>query len=233
MNASLYVAKADGDREMLDDIGMEMAREVFAKMDWESELAVVQAAEAAGKEVFIPEFGLTDAAERMLVITPVDSGTVSFYMQYPDRVSGLESYPKGEVAHLIGLYFEGFDDDIAALIAKPVPVREVPVRELSDAEFRATITKPMRRLGEEETYRQVHLRDYLAACIIKHSLPVTLNTIELTDIYLAADKKHSHIHFSYGDPATGLVIVAQHDPDKGDSVFGHHFLSTAEDSYSS
>ena len=74
---------------------MDMAREVFAKMDWESELAAVQAAVAAGKEVFLPEFGLTQDEDRTLVISTVDSDTVSFYMQYPDRVSVYSVGPKG------------------------------------------------------------------------------------------------------------------------------------------
>ncbi len=111
--------------------------------------------------------------------SPVDANTVSFYIQYPDSVVGTQDFPKSDAAHLIGLFYQELDDDIAALIAKPAPAVEIPVRELSDAEFGATITPPMRRLREEETYRQVPLRDYLSSCIIKHSLPVTLNTIEL------------------------------------------------------
>ena len=234
MNMSLYVEKTDGNREMLDDVTMEMAREVFAKMDWDAELAAVQAAQETEKEVFFSEFGLADDAQRSLVISPVDSNTLSFYIQYPDRVVGTQGFPKSDAAHLIGLFYEGLDDDIAALIAKPAPAHEISVCDLSDAEFRATIVEPMRRLGEEETCRQVPLRDYLSSCITKNSLPVTLNTIELTDIYLTADKKHSHIHFNCGDPQTVLVIVVHHDPDdNSDGVLGHHFVNDVGSYYSS
>ena len=224
MNASLYVEKATGDREVMDDVGMEMARAVFEKMDWDAELAAVQAAQDSGTEVFLPEFGLTDPDERTLIVSPVDANTVSFYMQYPDRVAGAQSFPKSEVGQLLGLYYQGFDDGIAALIAKSAPPAEVPIRELTDAEFRATIVQPMVRLGDEQNYREVHVRDYLASCIIKHNLPVTLNSIELTDIFVAADRKHSHIMFNYGDPEKSLVIVAEHGQETGDVIYGYFFF---------
>ena len=232
MNISLYVAKADGDREVLDDVSTEMAREVFAKVDWDSELAAVQAAEAAGTDVFLPEFGLTDDAERTFVISPVDSATVSFYIQYPDRVAGVQSCPKNEVGPLIGYFFSGDEDAIGAIVARNTPVRKITLRELSNEEFRATIVKTMNRLRDEVSHGRVPLRDYLGECITALSLPTTLDTIELTDIYLAADKKHSHIYFDYGDPRSALVIVAHHDPDTGDSVLGHHFSSNTGDYYS-
>lgn len=231
MNASLYVEKADGDRQMLDDVGMDMARDVFVKMDWDTELAAVKTAELNGTDVFLPEFGLTDEAMRMLVISPLDSDTVSFYVQYPDRVVGTQSFPRSDAGRLIGLYYQGLDDDIAALTAKAASTNQIPIRELSDAEFRATIVQPMPRLGDEQSYGHVHMRDYLDTCIHKFSLPVTLDTLELTDVYVAGDLKHSHIHFHYGDEPTTLVLVAQHDPENGDSVMGHRFVSAGENYY--
>jgi hypothetical protein len=129
------------------------------------------------------------------------------------------------------LYFAADDDAIAGVVAKNAPVHEIHLHELSDDEFQATIVQPMRRLGANETYRQVHLRGYLSACITASCLPTTLDTIELADIYVSGDKRHSHILFNYGDAATALVIIAQHDPDNCDSVLGHRFVSTAESCY--
>jgi hypothetical protein len=231
MNVALFVAKADGNREVLDNVSVEVAREAFERMDWDSELAFARAEGEAGREMYIPEFGLADAAERTLVISPVDSNTVTFYFQYPDRVSAVPSLPKGEVAGLVGLYFAGEDDAIAAIVAKNTPAGEILLRELSDSEFRATIAPPMRCLGATENCRQVHLREYLGACISALSLPASLDTLEIADIYAAADKLHSHILFNYGDPGTALAIVVRHDPDTGDSVLGHHFVNAAGSYY--
>jgi hypothetical protein len=227
MSISLYVAKADGDREVLDNVTAEMAREVYVKMDWDAEMATVQAAEAAGQDVFLPEFGLTDDAERNLAVSPVDSNTVSFYVQYPDRVAGVQNFPKDEVAAVIGAFCDGNDDAIGAFVARNTPApKKDALHELSDADFRATIVRPMVRLRDEQSYRQVPLRNYLGDCITAHSLPATLDTIELTDIYVAGDKRHSHIHFHYGDPNTALVIVTRHDPDDdSDGILGHCFVS--------
>lgn len=116
MSMNLYVAKSDGDREVLNDVNVDMAREVFAEMDWDSQLAAVKAAGESGAAVFMPEFGVTDDAGRTLVISPVDAETVSFYIQYPDRLVGAQNFPKGNVAFLIGLFFEGMDDEIAGLV---------------------------------------------------------------------------------------------------------------------
>jgi hypothetical protein len=231
MNTSLYVAKADGDREVLDNVSVEMAREVFEKVDWNAQMAASQAEELAGRDVYIPEFGLADEAERALVISPVDSSTVTFTFQDSEHLSGVRRFPVSGVAELIDLYFAGGEDAIAAIVATYAAAREMLVRELSDAEFLATIAEPMHRLGEKETCRQVPLRDYLTACITICSLPASLETIELTDIYLSANKLYSHIHFNYGAPKTTLVIVVHYDPDNGDSVLGHHFANLAENCY--
>lgn len=231
MITSLCVVKADGDREVLDNVSAEMALQVFAKMDWDAELAAAQAEGEAGRVTYIPEFGLVDDAERMLIISPVDSNTMTVCLQCPDRPSGGADFPMKDVADLIRLFFAGDDDAIAAIVAKNTPAVEIPLRELSDAELQGTIAKPMRRLGEEETCRQVHLRDYLAASITAFSLPTSLDTIELADIYLSADKKHSHILFNYGDSGKELALVVQHDPEIGDSVLGHRFVNVAERCY--
>jgi hypothetical protein len=57
MNVSLYVAKADGDREMMDDVSPEMAREVYEKVNWDAEMAAAREEEKAGRDTFIPECG--------------------------------------------------------------------------------------------------------------------------------------------------------------------------------
>lgn len=119
MTMSLYVAKSDGDREMLDDVNVDIAREVFARMDWASELAAVRAAQEAGTEIFLPEFGINDDTGRSLVISPLDDGNVSFYLQNSDRLVGAQNFPIGSTSYLIGMFFDGLDEEIAGLAPKP------------------------------------------------------------------------------------------------------------------
>ena len=231
MNTSLYIAKADGDREFMDDVTTETACDAFGKMDWDRELSAVRSAEEAGGEVYIPEFGLTDESERTLVITPLDSSTVSFYILSQSDPVGVEKLPKTEVANLISRFFSGDDEAIAATVARHTPAKEISLRELSREEFQATIAEPMHRLSEKESLRQIQVRDYVGECLTRCSLPASLETVELADIYLAADKRHSHILFNYGDEATALVIVIHRDAENGDSLIGHHFAGFAESYY--
>jgi hypothetical protein len=247
-NTSMYVAKADGTREQLDDVQLEMAREIFLRMDWDRELRVVQAAQEARElaaeesasqafpavgdnDVYVPEFGLTDEEERLLVVTPVSSEAVTVWIQCPAFGWGIDSFPKSEVSGLLERYFAGDDGGLQEIAARHQPARELLLHLLSAAEFQATMAGQMRWVGEVETYNQVRLRDYLSACLDALALPASLETIELTNIYRSADDRHSHIHFNYGEPPTALVLVVQHDAEAGDSVIGHHLLDLTEGTY--
>jgi hypothetical protein len=95
------------------------------------------------------------------------------------------------------------------------------IRELSKQDFLATFCGPMHRLGADESYRPVPLGDYVSACIQALSLPTTLADIEIHDVYLSGDKRHTHVLFFFGERNRCLVVVASHEPD---SIKGHYLL---------
>ena len=71
-----------------------------------------------------------------------------------------------------------------------------------------------------------------ARLVLSSPLPSPLEALEIDSIYLAHDKRHSHILFEYGDPTAQLVIVVSHDPETQiDAVLGHYFLDISEDCY--
>jgi hypothetical protein len=99
------------------------------------------------------------------------------------------------------------------------------IRELSDSEFHATFSEPMRRMEVGESFRPIPLRDYVLECVSYHQLPTSLDAIQLENEYLAGDQQHTHILLNYGVPNLYLVIVVAHSTD---SVLGHHFLNLSE-----
>jgi hypothetical protein len=100
------------------------------------------------------------------------------------------------------------------------------IKELSKPEFRATFVMPMHRMGEEESYRLIPLKNYLADCIYELSLPTTIEDIEIQHVYLNGDKTFTHVMFFFGKPNVYLVIVIDHG---NDSVHGHHILDLNEE----
>src|SRR3954465_4946787 len=109
-NTSLYVAKADGTREVLDEVTFQMAREIFSTLNWMPELETFEAAMAEGREGFVPEFGLDDDEQRRLGISAVGPETVSFSFQSGEEWCGVSALPNSEVATLLRCYFAGSDD---------------------------------------------------------------------------------------------------------------------------
>src|SRR5262245_35058538 len=95
------------------------------------------------------------------------------------------------------------------------------ISELSKQDFLATFCEPMRRLGEDESYRPVPLKDYVTACIQALALSTTLADIEIHHVYLSGDKRHTHVLFFFGERNRYLVVVIGHEPD---SVKGHYLL---------
>lgn len=95
------------------------------------------------------------------------------------------------------------------------------LRELTHTEFLATMAAPMRRLEPGEMERPIPLGDYLKECIDTLGLPTSLEEIEIEHVYLAADRKHSHVMFSFGEPNRYLVLVINH---QNNNVLGHHIL---------
>jgi hypothetical protein len=95
------------------------------------------------------------------------------------------------------------------------------IRELSKQEFLGTFCEPMRRLGANESFRPMPLKDYVSDCIQSLALPTTLADIEIHHVYLSGDKGHTHVLFYFGEHNRYLVVVVSHDPDW---IKGHHLL---------
>ena len=95
------------------------------------------------------------------------------------------------------------------------------IRPLSKEEFYGTFCEPMRRLGADESYRPIPLKDYVEECIRALGLPTTLAEIEIHHVYLSGDKRHTHVLFDFGEHNRYLVVVAGHEPD---AVIGHFVL---------
>ncbi len=95
------------------------------------------------------------------------------------------------------------------------------IRQLSKQEFLSTFSEPMRQLEVDESYRPVPLKDYVVECIHSLGLPTTMADIEIHDVYLSGDKRHTHLLFYFGEHNRYLVIVVGHEPDE---VRGHLVL---------
>jgi hypothetical protein len=95
------------------------------------------------------------------------------------------------------------------------------IRRLTKEEFLATFEQPMRRLGADESYRPIPLKDYVSECIVSLGLRTTVADIEIHHVYLSGDKKHSHVLFYFGESNRYLVVVVDHETD---SIEGHHLL---------
>jgi len=97
------------------------------------------------------------------------------------------------------------------------------LKELSDEEFKATFSMPMRFVeADASPPTVVNLRDYLSACLTDLRLPTTVKDIEIHYVYISGDEKYEHILFFYGVKNIYLVIVVDL---KNATVFGHHILN--------
>ena len=243
MSFSLYVEKTDGSREDLDNVSPEIAREVFAKVDWNAAMKAMAAADEAGTSFFFPEFGVADDeglghdAQRTLVLSPVDEQTVSFQFASHGRMWQMDELAFDEAPRLIDLFFAGDDEGLAA-ITNPPPIE---TRELSADEFRSTILPPPDVSAENEkgVYNRVRLRDYVTASLGAHHLPASADTIVLENLVHFADyhdytfdKQYSHLVFHYGDREQWLVIVVKlARSGVPERILGHHFLRSNADCY--
>ena len=95
------------------------------------------------------------------------------------------------------------------------------IRQLTESEFAATMVPPMRRLEPGEMQRPIPLKQYVKECIDRLKLPTSLKKIEIEHVYLAGDRQHSHVMFSFGEANRYLVLVIDHQTE---SVLGYHML---------
>ena len=95
------------------------------------------------------------------------------------------------------------------------------IRELDEAQFRATFVPPMREVGEDEEFEALDLSEYVADCLKAHSLPATLESLEIHHVYVGGDAKYSHVMLSYGAANRYLVVVTDNAEGR---IVGHHLL---------
>jgi len=156
VNVSVYGLRSSGEDNLMERVSEEAAREVFAALDWSSEVPRLQAAEEAGEELPFPEFTLSENDNpngelRILNIYPVREDTVSFRYCTDEKSVGAQELPNSEVPRLLHQFFSDGEDAFDALSDKWEP----SLRELDDAQFFATIVKPMRPLRAGVIYRQL------------------------------------------------------------------------------
>jgi hypothetical protein len=84
----------------------------------------------------------------------------------------------------------------------------------------------MRRLGADESYKPVPLRDYVAECIEQLDPPVKREQLEIQHEYLNADRSFRHVLIYYGQSNRFLVIVVDCNRE---AVHGHSWLDLNEE----
>ncbi len=92
---------------------------------------------------------------------------------------------------------------------------------LTEETFRQTFHPPMRRLGEDESFRPVPLGGYIDQCIVELGLPTTREEIEVHHVYVSGDQRYTHVILFYGESNRYLVVVVAHPQDE---IFGHRLL---------
>jgi hypothetical protein len=95
------------------------------------------------------------------------------------------------------------------------------IRQLDEEQFRATFVPPMREAGEDAEFNALDISGYVAECLKAHSLPGTLETLEIHHVYISGDTRYSHVLLSYGEPNRYLVIVTDNAERR---IVGHHLL---------
>ncbi len=95
------------------------------------------------------------------------------------------------------------------------------IRELDAVEFQSAFISPMCLQGEDED-GAINIKDYVVSCIRQHSLPATLDSIDISYVYISADEKYTHVMLSYGVAEQFLVVVTDN---AAKTVFGHHLLN--------
>ena len=100
------------------------------------------------------------------------------------------------------------------------------VTPLSKDEYLATFVKPMRRLGADESYKPVKLRDYVSQCIQQLDPPVTSEQLQIQHEYLNGDRSFCHVLIYYGQHNRFLVIV---EDCNREAVHGHYWLDLNEE----
>jgi len=60
----------------------------------------------------------------------------------------------------------------------------VVVKASTKDEYRATFAEPMRRSDTDESYKPVHIGEYVAECFRQFKLPVTREQLQIQHVYL-------------------------------------------------
>ena len=97
--------------------------------------------------------------------------------------------------------------------------------QLDEDQFKATFVDPMQRIGEDDDYEAVPLKEYVTECIADLGLAATLDGLEIHHVYINGDKTFCHVMLYYGEPNRYLVIVTDYCKK---TIHGHHVLDLNE-----
>jgi hypothetical protein len=78
---------------------------------------------------------------------------------------------------------------------------------LTRDEYLATFVEPMRRLEAGESYKPVHIGEYVAECICGFEALVTPEQLQINHVYLNGNQSFYHLLIQYGQPKQFLVVV--------------------------
>ncbi len=92
---------------------------------------------------------------------------------------------------------------------------------LTKDEYLATFVEPMRRLDADETYKPVHIGEYVAECIDAFDPPVSRDQLEIQHVYLNGAHSFYHVLIHDGQQNEFLVIVVDCN---WEAVHGHYLL---------
>jgi hypothetical protein len=96
---------------------------------------------------------------------------------------------------------------------------------LDEDQFNATFVDRMQRIGEDDDFEAVPLRDYVTECIADLALAATLEDLQIQHVYINGDKTFCHVMLYYGEPNRYLVIVTDN---RKKTIHGHHVLDLNE-----
>jgi hypothetical protein len=97
---------------------------------------------------------------------------------------------------------------------------------LTKDEFLATFVEPMRRLEANESYKPVHIGEYVAECIRSFKPPVKREQLQIHHVYLNGDGSFYHVLIHYGQHNRFLVVVVDCNQE---AIRGHYLLDLNEE----
>lgn len=95
------------------------------------------------------------------------------------------------------------------------------LRLLTCDEYHATFVEPMRRLGDDESYKPISLGDYVRAALNSLDLKVSFDDLQIHHVYLNGNQSFYHVLLNYGRKNEYMVVVVDCELQV---VHGHYLL---------